>query len=49
MQQMETELGVHSFFVMDENFLLHRERAMGLLARMKEAGKVWTMSVFGPF
>ncbi len=46
MQQMETELGVHSFFVMDENFLLHRERAMGLLARMKEAGKVWTMSVF---
>lgn len=46
MQQMETELGVHSFFVMDENFLLHRERALGLLERMKEAGKMWTMSVF---
>ena len=46
MQQMETELGVHSFFVMDENFLLHRERAMGLLERMKDAGKMWTMSVF---
>ena len=46
MQQMETELGVHSFFVMDENFLLHRERALGLLERMKDARKMWTMSVF---
>jgi radical SAM superfamily enzyme YgiQ (UPF0313 family) len=46
MQQMENELRVHSFFVMDENFLLHRERAMRLLDRMKEAGKGWTMSVF---
>jgi radical SAM superfamily enzyme YgiQ (UPF0313 family) len=46
MSKMEDELKVHSFFVMDENFLLHRERAMRLLARMKEAGKSWTMSVF---
>jgi len=46
MSRMEDELKVHSFFVMDENFLLHRERAMRLLARMKEAGKSWTMSVF---
>jgi radical SAM superfamily enzyme YgiQ (UPF0313 family) len=46
MQQMESELGVHSFFVMDENFLLHRKRAVSLLDRMKEAGKMWTMSVF---
>ena len=46
MQQMEDKLKVHSFFVMDENFLLHRERAMRLLDRMKEAGKSWTMSVF---
>ncbi len=46
MQQMETELGVHSFFIMDENFLLHRKRALGLLARMQEAEKRWTMSVF---
>lgn len=37
---------VHSFFVMDENFLLHRKRALSLLDRMKEAGKMWTMSVF---
>ncbi|HEX6802397.1 MAG TPA: radical SAM protein [Terriglobales bacterium] len=43
---IEAELGVHSFFIMDENFLLHRERAMQLLARMKEAGKSWEFSVF---
>jgi len=46
MQQMEEKLRVHSFFIMDENFLLHRERAMRLLERMKAAHKVWTMSVF---
>jgi len=46
MQQMEDELKVHSFFVMDENFLLHRDRAMRLLERMKAAHKTWTMSVF---
>jgi radical SAM superfamily enzyme YgiQ (UPF0313 family) len=46
MQQMEAKLKVQSFFVMDENFLLHRERAMRLLERMKEAKKSWSMSVF---
>ena len=46
MQRMEDELKVQSFFVMDENFLLHRERAMRLLERMKEAGKSWALSVF---
>jgi radical SAM superfamily enzyme YgiQ (UPF0313 family) len=46
MQQMENELKVHSFFIMDENFLLHRERALRLLDRMKAAHKTWTMSVF---
>jgi radical SAM superfamily enzyme YgiQ (UPF0313 family) len=46
MQQMEAKLKVQSFFVMDENFLLHRERAMRLLERMKEAQKSWSMSVF---
>src|SRR5579859_6319127 len=46
MCQMEDELKVHSFFVMDENFLLHRERAMRLLDRMKEGKKSWSMSVF---
>ena len=37
MSRMEDELKVNSFFVMDENFLLHRERAMRLLELMKEA------------
>lgn len=46
MCRIETELKVHSFFVMDENFLLHRARAMRLLERMKQAGKSWELSVF---
>jgi radical SAM superfamily enzyme YgiQ (UPF0313 family) len=46
MREMESKLKAHSFFIMDENFLLHRERAMRLLERMKEAGKSWTLSVF---
>ena len=46
MQQMERSLGVRSFFIMDENFLLNRTRAMQLLARMKEAGKAWSLYVF---
>jgi len=46
MCRIESELKVHSFFVMDENFLLHRTRAMTLLERMKEAGKSWELSVF---
>jgi radical SAM superfamily enzyme YgiQ (UPF0313 family) len=43
---IESELKVHSFFVMDENFLLHRARAMRLLERMKQSGKSWELSVF---
>jgi radical SAM superfamily enzyme YgiQ (UPF0313 family) len=46
MCHIEAELKVHSFFVMDENFLLHRTRAMRLLELMKEAGKSWELSVF---
>ncbi|MFZ0295370.1 MAG: radical SAM protein [Candidatus Sulfotelmatobacter sp.] len=46
MCRIESELKVKSFFVMDENFLLHRERALRLLERMKEAGKSWELSVF---
>lgn len=46
MCRMEAELEVQSFFVMDENFLLHRARAMRLLERMKAAGKSWELSVF---
>jgi len=46
MCRIESELKVNSFFVMDENFLLYRPRALRLLERMKEAGKSWELSVF---
>lgn len=46
MCQLEKTLKVNSFFVMDENFLLHRQRAMELLGLMKAAGKSWELSVF---
>jgi radical SAM superfamily enzyme YgiQ (UPF0313 family) len=46
MSKIEAELGAHAFFMMDENFLLHRTRAMRLLERMKAANKSWALSVF---
>jgi len=46
MEGFETTLGVQTFFIMDENFLLHRKRALQLLERMKAAGKSWGMAVF---
>ncbi|MCE5274754.1 MAG: cobalamin-dependent protein, partial [Deltaproteobacteria bacterium] len=46
MCDMEAKLGVRSFFVMDENFLLHRDRAIRLLELMKENGKAWALFVF---
>jgi radical SAM superfamily enzyme YgiQ (UPF0313 family) len=46
MERMERSLKVQTFFMMDENFLLHRERAMQLLRRMKQAAKSWGMAVF---
>jgi radical SAM superfamily enzyme YgiQ (UPF0313 family) len=46
MCEMERELSVESFFMMDENFLLNRPRALQLLARMKEGNKSWALYVF---
>jgi len=46
MRGMEESMKVSAFFVMDENFLLHRERAMQLLARMKAENKAWQLYVF---
>jgi len=46
MCELESALGVWSFFVMDENFLLHRQRALRLLERMKAGGKSWALYVF---
>jgi radical SAM superfamily enzyme YgiQ (UPF0313 family) len=42
----ERALGVSSFFMMDENFLLHRRRALELLDCMKAHGKPWSLYVF---
>jgi radical SAM superfamily enzyme YgiQ (UPF0313 family) len=46
MSEMERNLGVRSFFVMDENFLLHKRRAMELLDFMRRNGKAWALYVF---
>jgi hypothetical protein len=46
MSEMEQKLGVSSFFMMDENFLLHKRRAMELLDLMKAGNKAWALYVF---
>ena len=46
MCEMEASMKVRSFFMMDENFLLHRRRAMELLECMKAKGKAWALYVF---
>ena len=46
MSEMESHLGVQSFFMMDENFLLHKRRAMELLDRMRDHAKPWALYVF---
>jgi radical SAM superfamily enzyme YgiQ (UPF0313 family) len=46
MEHLERGLGARSFFVMDENFLLRRGRALGLLERMRRHGKPWALYVF---
>ncbi|WP_321469878.1 B12-binding domain-containing radical SAM protein [uncultured Paludibaculum sp.] len=46
MESAEKTYGFHAFFVMDENFLLHRKRAMELLDCMRKAGKSWELYVF---
>ena len=42
----ERRLGSQSFFMMDENFLLHKRRALELLQCMKANGKSWSLYVF---
>ncbi|MDX2080214.1 MAG: cobalamin-dependent protein [Terrimicrobiaceae bacterium] len=43
---IERDLKATSFFVMDENFLLHKKRALRLLELMEAAGKSWSLYVF---
>ena len=46
MCEVEDKLGVSSFFMMDENFLLYKRRALELLECMKAHGKSWALYVF---
>jgi len=46
MCQMEKRMHVRSFFVMDENFLFHRKRALRLLELMEHNQKSWSLYVF---
>ena len=46
MLRLESTLKVNSFFVLDENFLLHRRRALRLLDLMKIHHKNWMLNVF---
>lgn len=46
MCQLEDKLKVRSFFVLDENFLLHQKRALRLLELMEQHNKSWTLCVF---
>ncbi len=43
---IEQGMGIRSFFVMDENFLLHKKRALRLLELIEENGKAWSLYVF---
>ncbi len=42
----EREIGARAFFMMDENFLLYKKRALELLDLMKKGGKAWSLYVF---
>ena len=46
MCQLEADMNVQSFFVMDENFLFHRKRALRLLELMEQHDKSWSLYVF---
>ena len=46
MCELESDLHVKSFFVMDENFLLNQKRTLGLLDLMETHGKPWSLKVF---
>ncbi len=46
MSRLEENMGVTSYFIMDENFLLHRKRALELLELMRKHEKAWSIDVF---
>src|SRR3954470_11009278 len=46
MSKLEKSMNVTTFFMMDENFLLHKKRSMRLLELMREHDKSWGLAVF---
>jgi len=46
MCETERRLRVRTFFMMDENFLLYKRRALELLHLMRQHGKAWSLFVF---
>jgi radical SAM superfamily enzyme YgiQ (UPF0313 family) len=46
MADIERRLNTRSFFIMDENFLLNRPRALRLLERMKAENRSWAFYLF---
>ncbi len=46
MCRLEETMQIQSFFVMDENFLLHRRRALRMLELMERNDKSWALYVF---
>ena len=46
MCELESAMKIQAFFVMDENFLLYRERVLRLLELMEEHDKSWALYVF---
>ncbi len=46
MSKLAQEMKVRSFFIMDENFLLYRRRALRLLELMEKHNKPWSIAVF---
>ena len=46
MSKAEEAIGARAFFMMDENFLLYRKRAMELLHLMRANHKPWALYVF---
>jgi len=46
MCQLEKNLKIKAFFVMDENFLVNTKRSLRLLELMEEHGKAWSLYVF---
>ena len=46
MEEAERSRGVTSFFILDENFLLQKRRALELLALMNAGRKSWALHIF---